>query len=391
MNFRTIIAVLFLAVPVFATLRVVDGVGGGGKYATLSAAVAAANAGDSIFIQPGTYTESQAVAVSKRLIIFGNGYKNPIASTVLQYQIQLTAGATGSVIQHLKFESTTIGISIQGINDCNVSDSYFDNAQIYLNGSSNDTVINNIIISKNNSYNMVYMDGTSAGNVIANNIFDGAVGGTTYGIGSNGSIARISCFNNYFGDLTYPINPSQGNGAYIIVGNIFVKTATISSSASNAVVYSGNWLYSVQNNPTEPANGEANITGDPQFERFSLTNGFVFSGDTATDSDLRIKSTATPSPNSPIDGSYPAVAPVGSGYVDVLQQPGTVNTNRSDAGIFGGPLPFASLYTPSTIPSPSSISITPAGIRPKGMMKISVTGGFGTGATPAPQRRPGGE
>lgn len=47
--------------------------GTGGTYATLSAAVAAATAGDRIQVLPGTITESATVAVTKSLEIFGTG------------------------------------------------------------------------------------------------------------------------------------------------------------------------------------------------------------------------------------------------------------------------------------------------------------------------------
>lgn len=365
-----------------ATLRIVDGIGGGGKYAKLSDAVTAANVGDSIFIQPGTYTETQPVSVNKRLIIFGNGYKNAIASTILKYQISIVSGGSGSIIRHLKFETVATGVSVNSVDNCIIADSYFDNAQIYLSSSKNDTVMNNIIITKNSTYNILVIDGTSSNIVIASNIFDSGIAGTTYGIHTTGTISNIKCFNNFFSDLTYPFNPAQGNGVFIIASNIFFKTGSISSSATSAILYSGNWLFNVANTPTQPANGEANISGDPQFVRLNVTTGFAFTGDTATDSDLRIKASASTYPSSPIDGGYPAVAPMGSGYVDVLQQPGAVNTNRADAGIFGGPLPFSSIYTPSTIPSATSITISPSGVRPKGTVSINVSGGFGSSAEP---------
>lgn len=386
MNFlRYTVTVFFVFVMVNianATLRVVDGFGGGGKYAKLSEAVAAANVGDSIFIQPGIYTESQNVSISKRLVIYGNGYKGVGSSTNIQFQIDISSGANGTKISNIKFQSVTYGLTIQNVDYCVVSDCYFDNAQLNFATSSSDTVIHNIFITKNSSYQALYFTGTCASVVIANNIFSNGpnYSSTTYAIGSNGSMSQMKCFNNFFSRTTYPLYPSQGNSAYSIVGNIFAGTGSISAFASAATVYSGNWLYSVASNPTEPSNGEANGNGNPQFVRYDETQGFIFTGDESTDSDLRIQSSAQPFPNSPIDGSFPPVAPLGSGYVDALQQPGTINSNRADAGIFGGPLPFASIYAPAKIPSASSISITPAAVSPKGKIVIDVVGGFGSNA-----------
>lgn len=365
-----------------ATLRIVDGTGGGGKFATLSEAITAANVGDSIFIQPGTYNEAQTVSVSKRLIIFGNGYRDSLVSTVLMYAIEIADGADGTIIQSLKFAGTgTVLNFASGADNCIVSDCLFFNNQLAFNNTQKDTIRHNIFLSKNPSYALISISGTVSDVVICNNIFDGVTTTTTYGIYTNGAMSNIRIFNNFFSELAYPLNFQQSNAPFIIASNIFFKTQSISTSSTEAAVFSGNWLYNVPNGATMPLNGEANGAGNPQFVRFDETNGFVFTGNVSTDSDLRIKSSASPFPASPIDGGYPPVAPLGAGYVDALQQPGNVNTNRTDGGIFGGPLPFASLYAPATIPSASSIVITPNPVRPKARISVSVNAGFGGDGT----------
>ncbi len=377
-----IVCALFSSL-LYSTTRIVDGTGGGGKYATLTAALSAAAANDTISILAGTYTTamegSATVTVGKKVVIIGNGYKgsNNLVKTIIRYSIDVQQ-ANVKLSGFLFSGSTTITFNDQ-TSGCVVSDCMFDGSRLYIYNSTSDTVRNNLFRQNDGSYGFVYAYGTSSNIVIANNVFDGIASTTTYGVQTGNSANNILVLNNHFDNLYYPLYPtaSGNNSSLIIVGNIFVKGATISAYNNSATLYIGNWLYNTPTNVTQPNNGSNNGSGSPQFEGYDDSKGFVYTGDQSTDTDLRIKSTASPFPNSPIDGSFPPVAPFGPGYVDVLQQPGTVNTNRADIGIFGGPFPFPSPFTPSTIPSASIITITPNPVGPKGSVTVTVTGGFG--------------
>jgi hypothetical protein len=364
-----------------ATVRIVDGTGGATlKYASLSAALSAAVAGDTISILAGIYNESTPpVVVGKKVTIIGNGYKGTsLNQTQIKYALSVTS--VGVRISRLYFNGTAQQITIDDQSSgCVLSDCLFENSsRLYIYNSNSDTIKNNIFRSSNNSYGYLYVYGTSSKILIANNVFNGISTTTTYGIQTNNSLSEIKIINNHFDDYYYPLYASTNDySPFYITGNIFVKGKTITTSAQPAGLYSGNWLFNVPSNPSQPSNGSSNGSGDPQFVNYDVSKGFVYTGDQLTDTDLRIKTTATPFPDSPIDGSFPPVSPLGFGYVDVQQQPGNINSNRADIGIFGGPFPFPSPFTPSTIPSASTISVTPNPVGPKGTINVNVTGGFG--------------
>ncbi len=161
----------------------------------------------------------------------------------------------------------------------------------------------------------------------------------------------------------------------VIAGNIFHKLTSISQyTGSPAQLYSGNWKLNLAVGITEPASGTDNGSGDitSLFSRFD--QNFDYKDNPSTDTDFRFKSSTTPYPDSPVDGSAAGIAPLGSWYVDYLQQPGTSNGNRADGGIYGGPYTFGSSYTGSLLPTVSNLSVSPAVTAPNGTIQIKATG-----------------
>ncbi len=371
--------------------RIVDGIGGGGKYANISDAISAAAAGDTIDVLQGTYTEAQAIDVTKRLVIQGAGYRTN-GTVVRKIGINFSDAADNSRLYGFRFDTLTVTLQANADNVL-IADNYFIQSTVTFNGNTGDTIRNNIFLvgTSDNSINSSFNTGLT-NIVICNNIFDGssASNNSTFiylrvqDVNQNG----IKIFNNYFGESSYAFASDwSALGGTTIVGNIFFKLTNINNGTNIAQVYSGNWLFGITGTPLQPSNGIDNGSGDPQFTRFDQTKGYVFLQDTAQDTDFRIKNAAAVFPSSPIDASYRPISPMPLNYVDVQQQPGNGNTNRADAGIFGGPFPFKSPFVPSTTPGVNSISATSTVtggvvVSPTGVIKVDVTGSFGGSATP---------
>ncbi len=384
-------AVMLISLLTAQNRRVVDGIGGGGKYAKISDAITAAAAGDTIDVLQGTYSEAATISVPKRLVIQGAGYRSN--GTILKKTAVSFADAADNS-RFYGFRLDTLTVTLEGVADnILIADNHFISSNIYLGGNTGDTIRNNIFVYPN-SINPIYTAyNTGLINlVICNNIFDGTA--STNGVTAlyfrvqSANISGVKVQNNFFGETGYVFSGDwNANDGISFVGNIFYKVANITASAGLANLYSGNWLFSVSGTPIQPSNGIENGAGDPQFTRFDQVKGYIFVGDTAQDTDFRIKSTATAYPNSPVDGSYRAIAPMPLNYIDIQQQPGVGNTNRSDAGIFGGPFPFKSPFVPSTVPGVSSITATSSTtgstvVGPKGVVKVEVKGSFGGSAEP---------
>ncbi len=395
-NLRILPRLLFAAVMVISLLsaqsrRVVDGIGGGGKYAKISDAITAAAAGDTIDVMQGTYSETAVIAVPKRLIIQGAGYRSN-GTFIKKFGFSFADAADNSRLYGFRFDTVTVTLEANADNIL-VADNHFLGGNLYLGGNTGDTIRNNIFVYPN-TLNPIYTPyNTGMVNlVICNNIFDGLA--STNGVTAiylrvqSANMSGIKIYNNFFGETGYVIYGDWNDWSGVsLVGNVFYKVAQVTAASNLAHLYTGNWLFAVPGTPNQPSNGFENGTGDPQFTRFDQTKGYVFVGDTAQDTDFRIKSTATAYPNSPVDGSYRAISPMPLNYIDVQQQPGVGNTNRADAGIFGGPFPFKSPFVPSTVPGVSSITATSSTtgsvvVGPKGVVKVEVKGSFGGSAEP---------
>jgi hypothetical protein len=384
-------AVMLISLLSAQNRRVVDGIGGGGKYAKISDAITAAVAGDTIDVLQGTYTEAATITVPKRLVIQGAGYKSN-GTIIKKVGVSFADAADNSRFTGFRIDSNLVTLEANADNIL-IADNQFITGSVFLGGNTGDTIRNNIFIYPN-SINPIYTAyNTSLINlVICNNIFDGTA--STNGVTAlylrvqSANISGVKVQNNFFGETGYVFSGDwNAMDGIAFVGNIFYKVANVTAAAGLANLYAGNWLYSVSGTAIQPSNGVDNGAGDPQFTRFDLTKGFIFVGDTAQDSDLRIKNSATAYPNSPVDGSYRSIPPMPLSYIDIQQQPGVGNTNRADAGIFGGPYPFKSPFVPSTVPGVSSITATSTAtggvvVSPKGTVKVEVKGSFGGASVP---------
>lgn len=366
-----------------ATIRVVDGSGisGSGRFAKISDAVTAAVTGDTIVVLPGIYREAE-VAVDKRLVILGSGYREVKngGTHLLGFGFTVADAADATKIQGFRFLSS--GISLSGSADnCLIANNYFSNGSVYFGGNTGDTIRNNIFINTTNLNAIYSAYNTGLVNVvIANNVISGS--GITNGIIAiyfriqAANLTNVQIINNFIEKYHYFYgNDWSHNTGLVIAGNIFHKLTSISPyTTSAAQLYSGNWKLGLAVGINEPSSGTDNGSGDitALFTRFD--QNFDYKDNPSTDTDFRFKSSTTPYPDSPVDGSAPGIAPLGAWYVDYLQQPGTSNGNRADGGIYGGPYPFGSSYTGSLLPTVSALSVSPAVTAPSGTIQINATG-----------------
>jgi parallel beta-helix repeat protein len=135
--------------PVFAATTYYVDASGGGDFTTISAAVAASTAGDTIIVKDGSYTEN--VTVDRSLTIQS---ENGAASTTV------TAAISSSPV----FDVDADGVTIDGFTVAGPTDSHV--AGIELVGA-NDCVIQNNDCSL--CYNGIHLGGAATNNVIGSN------------------------------------------------------------------------------------------------------------------------------------------------------------------------------------------------------------------------------
>lgn len=383
---KQILSFLFLLLGVSvasATIRVVDGVGasGSGRFAKIADAVTAAATNDTVVVLPGIYREAE-IGVDKRLTIIGSGYREVKngGTHLLGTGFTVNDAADGTKIQGFRFLGA--GVTLGGSADnCLVANNYFYNCSVFFTGSTGDTVRNNIFIMTGTAYAIYTSYNTGLTNVvIANNIISGAgqsAGSTAiYFRIQAANMTNVQILNNFIEKYYYFYsNDWSHHTGVVIAGNIFHKLTVISPyTSASASLYSGNWKLGLAVGIQEPASGTDNGSGDitSLFNRFD--QNFDFKDNPSTDTDFRFKSSTTPYPDSPVDGSAQAIAPLGSWYVDYIQQPGTSNSNRADGGIFGGPFPFPSHYGASLLPAVTNLTVSPAVAAPNGTIQINATG-----------------
>jgi len=118
------ITVLILVAPGSAATRCVNPAGGNGCYSSISAAVAAASAGDTIFVAQGTYNED--VTITKPLSLVGESKENTIIDATGMLN-GIAVNGTGSV--------TITGFTVENA----------DAAGVWITNSANVTVFDNIV------------------------------------------------------------------------------------------------------------------------------------------------------------------------------------------------------------------------------------------------------
>lgn len=172
----SIVALCAFTISAQAALWRVNNITGvNANFTTLSAAIAAATAGDTIYIEPTTSSVGSG-SISKKLTIIGNGYFTNAVNTGLQANMQ--SSLVGSITFSPGSENSTImGVKMPGVyiytSNINIKRCYVDGT-IYLNNyqSPNYVNISNIDIRQNIIAGSIstYQFSTSSGTVGITNV-----------------------------------------------------------------------------------------------------------------------------------------------------------------------------------------------------------------------------
>jgi len=193
---------------------------GTGDYTSLSAALNAAESGDTIYIYRGEYSESKSVTISKsNIIIKGEDADKVTIKTPSGYTLYIQG--SGCCVENLKLSD---GLSIvSGYSNCIVRNNIIEEPTNYLLiQSSYNHISNNTILKPFSSYGGIFIAGSATYNDICDNVIIGATGSysgvsiygqsnlfenntirdgtarglTIYSSGTNNTIAKNSFINN---------------------------------------------------------------------------------------------------------------------------------------------------------------------------------------------------
>ena len=332
MNVRLLTGIAALALSASVTSnavvrRVNNNPGAGTPYTTLSSAVTASAAGDTIYVE-GSATAYVNITINKRLHIYGTGYflnENPQTQanqSPANISLSLNAGSKGSVIQGLVLNSLNINDSFLTVQRC-----YIPNI---IDLSSNGAAIYGDTIRHCYLSGLRTLTGTSGpckSLMIYNNIIQGTMPvsflPTTDGYVINNTIANSSFTATFFSqNMVYQNNILRGNFGTTLSTNVFFNNILYGALGSGTMVGS--------NNVTIPT-GATNVF-DPAL--------------TSTDGRFQLAA------GSPAIGA------------------GALNGATVDCGAFGGPAPYILSGMPA-IPSIYQLTI-PAQV-PSGSATMNIT------------------
>jgi nitrous oxidase accessory protein len=230
---KLIIVSVVLAACVSASIPCVSAselkVGGGGKYSTISEAVKAANAGDTILVSPGTYVEN--VAVDKPLkIVSTNGAQATVVKASDTSKDVFLLGSSDISIQGFTIMGGNRGVTF-GQSNCVLTNSVVNGNVfgVYLASATSNLVSNNNL--NGNGFG-IYLDGSS-GNKLSNNSASNEKGGGGKASLSDG-IYMYNSHNNNVVRCDLSDNDNFGVSLYQSKSNVFSNN-TISSNAQFGV------------------------------------------------------------------------------------------------------------------------------------------------------------
>jgi hypothetical protein len=254
------------------------------QYSTIQDAINVAATGDTIYIYPGTYSESPTF--NKRLTLIGPGVDprrpNRLPAKITGNLIINGSAGSGSVLMGLYLmNSTQIGNSNYPVDNLVVTDCLFYSGNSLLYG--NNILLENCILFSTYSTgsDINFQMPNAIGTVIQNNYIHGAIrlnGGTN-------TIIRNNIFAS--GDAnTYSFSEAGQQGQSFGIGvriqnNIFYKSDPIGPRSITDVCQYQKNIYYLTNDPT-PANGQSfgNINVNPLFVNFPVAGaGFSFDYD----------------------------------------------------------------------------------------------------------------
>jgi parallel beta-helix repeat protein len=192
-------------------------VGGGGQYSTISAAVKAANAGDTILVSPGTYVEN--LAVDKPLkVVSTNGAQATVVKASDKSKDVFLLGSSDIIIQGFTITGGNTGVSFGHTSNCVLTNCVVNGNVfgVYLAAATSNLVSNNNLNS--NGFG-IYLDGSS-GNKLSNNSASNEKGGGGKASLSDG-IYFFNSNNNNVTRCDLSNNDNFGVSLYQSKNNVF--------------------------------------------------------------------------------------------------------------------------------------------------------------------------
>ncbi len=225
----------------------------GQTFATIQAAVNAANPGDTLRADPGTYNED--VFINKRLTLQGAQHgvdPGAVLPPPAAQSILTGTGVSAPIVKASGVSNVTIdGFTVQSP----ATGSGALNAGIYIPGGTGITVKNNVI--QNNTAGVVELNAAVSiqHNLIQTNNRPGSGSGNgiSFVTTSSSSLPTVISDNHFFNETTASVllapAPGQRVSNVTASGNVLVNSAGFALIRSSAIIVSGN--------------SETNLVGSP--------------------------------------------------------------------------------------------------------------------------------
>ncbi len=256
-----ILSLLITGLPFFmqaGVLTVSNHPNSPGQYTSISDAIAAASAGDTIYVH-GSGVVYPAFTVNKQLTLIGPGHKpQKQVAAIVQIappNIIFASGSSGSVIMGFYFQS---GLTI-------------------------DPGVNNLRIQENYSTGTLSVEGT--GHLIMKNILRSGIGLNNYGVQGNIMVRNNIIEQNLTGAIDATVEFSNNfiyslnfctNCAYTVFKNNIIW-GTYPTSAINMTFLNNIAFLNINDTLPPPGSlGSGNIIGNPMFVSYPLA-GTTFS------------------------------------------------------------------------------------------------------------------
>ena len=239
----------------------------GSPFATIARAIQVAEAGDTIMVDAGNYSEN--INVNKSIVISGTNKSSTGFSNRLSESQIISSGNNSAVITISAGNVVLEGLTING-DDPAVSGSATAkgndvnaNSGILVSGTFSGLIIkNNIIKSVFSGYKG---EGLSSGNLISGNLFDG--------IGNYNKGSAVSLYNSHYANITN--NKMTGVWAGICANNFILSSGIGDWNVSGNEIhsYSAGLCYRYQSQNSTPIN---------------FNNNRIFADSAAVDNDFGI-------------------------------------------------------------------------------------------------------
>jgi hypothetical protein len=328
--FIFLIAVL-TAFSSFATVLIVDNnPNSPGQYTSITAAITAASAGDSLYIS-GSTTNYGTFTLNKRLSIFGTGY-NP------QKQVPMVSSVSSITFDTVTSVSGASGSKIYGLNTGTFYDNY---------GAKN------ITIERNYTTSSINPNANASGWIIKNNALYGSI--------------NINNASNFLieNNVAYYCSISSSNQPTVVINhNVFLYNVGSGYYCGSYVTFA-TWTNNIFWGASPLGTSVANCVFNNNLTFQTPTDAIPGAGNSGT------ANLVTVNPNF-VNVSDPNAIHLGSDYnVTAASAAHNAGTDGADLGIFGGAAAMPDLSGMPAIPQMIQMNIANPVIAPAGTLNVT--------------------